>query len=179
MNLEKIWDQVEFELPRIYQGKSSKEMLLPPATEAEIAALEREFGVELPLDYKQSLQIHSGALYWVWLWGAVSLLPPNKVVRAWRENLELAAQPHNKGATLKPVGPVIGVLFDPRWIPFAEDNGIPICLDLAPAQGGLLGQVICVDWEDGTVRVVASSYSTFLERGVSEMKRVPSQRVRG
>jgi cell wall assembly regulator SMI1 len=134
---------------------------------------EEAIGVPLPADYKLSLAIHEGVKYWVWLWDAVSIPEITQVLDFWKSNIEASSHSNNQGVQLISQGAVRRSMFDKLWIPVANDNGIPICLDLNPLPGGIVGQVICVDWEDGVVRVIANGFIEFLEGGLEKMRKVP------
>ena len=146
--------------------------MLPPVAEERITKLEEQLAVALPLEYRISLCVHEGTAEHVWLWNAVSLSKIGVVVDDWTVFLEMSSPSHrrNQGAKLKSQGPVRTSLFDQCWIPIASDNGIPICLDLNPLPGGIAGQVIYVDWEDGTVRVIANGFAEFLADGLKKMR---------
>jgi cell wall assembly regulator SMI1 len=165
-----VWSAIGIELLRQKSGKRIDEMLLPPAELNAVDDLEKNLHVILPADYKRSLSIHEGTEYWVWLWDAVSLGDLNYVFTSWRDNIKESSHPSQRNTKLIPHGQVRDCMFDALWIPVAANNGIPICLDLNPAPGGKLGQVIYVDWEDGTVKVIASSFLEFLENGLKKMQ---------
>jgi cell wall assembly regulator SMI1 len=114
--------------------------------------------------------VHEGTEYWLWLWKAVNFFSVKEVIAEWENNLNASQHPNNKDLNLKAIGPVRNVMFDPRWIPIGSNNGIPICLDLNPENSGATGQLILVDWEDGTVQLIASSFIEFLENGLEKMK---------
>jgi len=113
---------------------------------------------------------HLANQVYVWLWDAISLSDINTVIQDWHSYLDMASSPKNKGGFLNTNGPVQNVLFDPKWIPVANDNGIPICLDMNPLPSGVKGQIVYVDWEDGAVTVIANSFIDFLEQGLCKMK---------
>ncbi len=168
--IESLWKAIENELLRQKVGRRIEEMLLPPATKIDVARFEEIIGVSLPSEYILSLGTHEGTVYWVWLWDAVDLPCISEVIEAWKTHIDLASHPNGRGAELRSQGPVQRCMFDPLWVPFASDNGIPICFDLNPLPGGIVGQVIYVDWEDGTVRVIANSFVDFLENGLKKMR---------
>src|SRR5262249_32779186 len=60
-------------------------------------------------------------------------------------------------------GPIQPVWWHRRWIPFACDAaGNLSCLDLAPAAGGTVGQIIDWDHEAGPWRVLFPSFEGLL-----------------
>jgi cell wall assembly regulator SMI1 len=65
-------------------------------------------------------------------------------------------------------GPIQPVWWHPRWIPLAMDNaGNLTCLDMAPAPGGVVGQIIDWDHECGPSRVLFPNFHHLL-RAFSE-----------
>jgi cell wall assembly regulator SMI1 len=60
-------------------------------------------------------------------------------------------------------GPIRPVWWHRRWIPFGEDSaGNLCCLDLAPASGGTVGQIIDWDHECGPSRVLFPGFHQLL-----------------
>ncbi len=169
-SIAEIWKAIADELLRKNQGKRLDYMLLPPALGTDIAIFESEIGTSLPTDYKASLYTYEGTVFWVWLWDAVTIPSISEVIHDWKLNLKEANHPNSRNAELLPYGPVRRCIFDSLWIPVANDNGIPICLDLNPLPEGSMGQMIYVDWEDGTVRVIAKSFTEFLKIGLGKMR---------
>lgn len=164
-----MWERIGETLRRVYGAQTDDAWFLAPVSEDRIAEVERILGTRLPDDYRASLTIHEGVKQPVWLWDAVSLLELRLVLDDHERLFAEAIHPSMKGVHLTTVGLVRGVLFDRSWIPIASDNGIPICLDMNPPLGGSVGQVIYVDWEDGTVRVIAKNFLEFIESGLRRM----------
>lgn len=63
---------------------------------------------------------------------------------------------------LAPDGPVKASYWNPRWIPFIASPYVGFFVDMDPAQGGNLGQVINANVEEGFVRVIAPHIEGFL-----------------
>ncbi|MEM8809982.1 MAG: SMI1/KNR4 family protein [Cyanobacteria bacterium P01_G01_bin.38] len=62
-------------------------------------------------------------------------------------------------------------MFDRAWIPIMECNGdVFWAIDFAPSTAGTVGQIIEVDWEGTSWKVVANSFETFLEDYVSSLE---------
>jgi len=60
-------------------------------------------------------------------------------------------------------GPVQSVWWHRRWIPFASElAGNLTCIDLAPASGGTVGQIIDWDHECGPTRVLFPDFTRLL-----------------
>ena len=68
-------------------------------------------------------------------------------------------------------GPIQPVWWHQHWIPFGRDlAGNHCCLDLIPAPGGTVGQVIDRDHEAGPARVLASSFLEVLSAFASDLE---------
>lgn len=168
--VKQVWQEIEKEIRRLEPEYADQPSFLPPAQEKEVLDVERRLNVRLPDDYRASLQMHEGTAPFVWLWDAVSIAPLNVCLKDRATFLEEATHPSMQNVKLKAIGPVAEKLFDTLWLPVASDNGVPICLDLHPNPGGNVGQMIYVDWEDGTVRVIANSFLEFLEVGLKKLQ---------
>jgi cell wall assembly regulator SMI1 len=73
-------------------------------------------------------------------------------------------------------GAVRNVPASPGWIPFARDSaGNFLCVDVDPDQGGSIGQVIEVAYDDGRLRVLASSLADYLDTLVARVSAGPDE----
>jgi hypothetical protein len=73
-------------------------------------------------------------------------------------------------------GTVRKVPASPGWIPFARDSaGNFLCVDVDPAQGGSIGQVIEVAYDDSRLRVLASSLADYLDTLVARVSAGPDE----
>ncbi len=160
------WQRLENLLLSSHENMSLGDMLLSPATDEEIWRLENEVGISLPMEYKDSLKVHAGTVYWLWLWDSVSLSAPAVVKEDW---VSLCAYPTEERLPMSAPEGVKSERFHPRWIPIALNNELPICLDLAPEPGGHYGQIIMVDWEDGTITLLANGFEHWLTMGLDKM----------
>jgi cell wall assembly regulator SMI1 len=52
-----------------------------------------------------------------------------------------------------------------------ESNGASECLDLAPAAGGNVGQVIIVEWQEPTRGLIAPNFRVYLETFADALER--------
>jgi cell wall assembly regulator SMI1 len=150
--------------------------LLPPATEAEIAALVEAAGGWLPDDYIESLRCHAGNViatsrhgrpYPVRFFDTVTWLAPPLVLaeRAHLgEHYQVPASPHSA------ICPTVRAAFyDQGWLPIArgdEDRILYWCLDLVPADPAFRGQILVVDTKDGDRGYVHASYRAFFANEV-------------
>jgi len=155
-------------------------MLRPGASEREIEEAEVALGVTIPEDFKASCRIHDGG-YMIDLVTEMTIFSLKDIVAAWQMFQELnevgtwsdAGIPYyfvedGKGWQTGPIQPV---WWHQRWIPFGRDRaGNHCCLDLTPAPGGSVGQVIDRDHEAGPSRVLAASFLEVLTTFASDLE---------
>ena len=79
---------------------------------------------------------------------------------------DLAQPAESKDGKVKPVW------WNKRWLPFADAGGDMLCLDLDPAPGGTVGQVLRFYHDEGWRDSLAPSLEAFLER-VGSPKPIP------
>jgi len=73
--------------------------------------------------------------------------------------------------------PVLGVMWNPGWFPFAgDDNGNMYSIDLSPATGGVEGQVIEHGADEPQRKVVASSVTELMKIASLKLDRNDLQR---
>jgi cell wall assembly regulator SMI1 len=137
------WERIE-----AWLGKNAPKILedlRPPADAAAIAAAEREIAVTLPAAMRTTYGRHDGSegnappLLGDW-----KLLPLAQVVKSWRSLKELADDGTFQDMSGEPADPRVATdWWNPRWIPIAHNSsGDYRCVDLAPANGGVAGQII-------------------------------------
>ena len=171
--LEEILEWVRLHSPKTYGHIQS------PASEEQVFSVERVVGVPLPTSFKDLLLRFNGddGLTWLALLGnGNQLLPCQQITEYYKLEQSTAAQFYkpehetmefwldrvsNKIMFVK--GPVKPLTLHPKWVPITSMNG-DVCryLDYDPAEGGEIGQVIEVDAECCTYKVLASSFETFL-----------------
>lgn len=162
------------------------EDLGPGASGEEIAALESGLGLSLPADLRESLQIHNGETDgWPCKVFADcgAYLGTERILEAWAQRKEITEQmedseddPQDRDQLIRDgiivvEGPVRAEMFRREWIPVMDCNGdVFWAVDLAPAEGGQVGQLIEVDWESCSWRVVADSFADFLEQYANRLE---------
>ncbi len=174
---------------RIHQwGKANAPLMLEAlssgASEEAVAKLESELGCSLPADFRESLLIHDGEVD-AWMSEVFAdggaYLGTEWIPKIWRERLAVAEQVDMlseeeikesiREGTMRVEGPVSPCMYRKEWIPIMDSNGDIIwALDLAPAEGGTVGQVIKIYWEDISWAVVASSFAEFLHTYASQLE---------
>lgn len=172
--MREIWQRIESWLsqyaPPVLQSLRSG------ATEQEIASAETALGQPFPNDYRESLSLHDGQM--VNQYGCsppfthgLDLFPLAKTISRRQGVSELLDERLRQDLTISTHGPVRPVWWDRLWIPFADDgNGNYCCLDLNPAAGGHVGQIIRV-WNESHLRtVVAGSFRAWLDYFADELE---------
>ena len=156
------------------------------ASETDIAELELKLGLRIPEEFRKSLAIHNGEDDgWpnkVFANGG-AYLDTTRIVYEWTQRLEHSQQVDPKDfdeseveeliglSVISVEGPVRPVLFQRDWIPIMEMNGdVFWALDMAPTEGGKLGQVIEVDWEGCSWQVIAGSFGEYMNSYVSDLE---------
>ena len=146
------------------------------ASPGVIAAAERELGVELPADVRESFAIHDGSggvdhgagiiPHEYYGSGGFPLLSLGEAVDTWRM-WQMWRGDGDVEAAFRPdliEGPVRAERYNARWVPVTWDGGAcNLCIDLDPAPGGVPGQVIFLDHLDPRC-VTAVGWHAFLER---------------
>ncbi len=141
------------------------ETLQPGATQAEIKALEQHLGVTLPDDYRAFLELCNGAsedAEYGFYDG--ELLSVSSIKFQWGIWQKLLQDGTFEGTKSRPGKGVRGDWWNSKWIPFTHDGGgNHLCLDLDPAPGGHVGQVITM-WHDTQEReLMYPSFMAWLE----------------
>ena len=146
-----------YRLFRIHLGKG--------ASPASLAATEKAIGFTLPEDLRHLLSRNAGGDDCFVLPGW-DLFSPDRIITEWRIWEALRSTEFvPEGNACEPEGPVLGdEWWRLGWIPFCGDGGgNHLCLDLDPASGGSVGQVITL-WHDAPERqVIAPSLTEFIE----------------
>ncbi len=152
------------------------------ASESDIAKLESTLGVKLPAGFRDCLRICDGESVGAFFANGGDWLGVEQIAEHWRQRQAIAADigPDDEERDVDELiregiifveGPVRPVTFDRAWVPFMDRNGdVFWALDFAPAPGGTAGQVIEVDWECCSHKVVASSFDAFLATYADELE---------
>ena len=162
-NIEQAWNQIE----GWYKKNAPEgEFFLAPGARAEsIKVVESELGFQLPNAFKQSYRLHDGSDdHAVFPYG-FHLLSLNGILsnwKMWRNHVESnvfdAMEPD-------PEGPIRRTWWNLKWVPFTHNTGGDHhCVDMDPAIGGDVGQVIKFSHEVGVQKVLASSFDDWLSQ---------------
>lgn len=152
------WQQIRAWLAEHHP--SALQHFRPGATGEQIAVAEAALGVMLPSDYKEFLQLADGQEEFSPWVGLGSLFPIADVVEA-KQNIVGEETPVDAGS----VDPgVRAVDYSEQWIPISRSarGRDYLCIDLGPAPGGTIGQIVEYIVDSNARRVVAKSFADLL-----------------
>ncbi|QEG26409.1 SMI1 / KNR4 family protein [Gemmata obscuriglobus] len=115
---------------------------------------------------EQSYKVHDGSWgLWMFPHGGGALATIQAIEGEWLRWQEVAAEGWFAEMGSEPEGPIKPVHWNSQWLPVTDaGSGNHFCVDLDPAPGGKVGQIIWFDHEVGPVRVVASGFAAWLEQ---------------
>lgn len=132
------------------------------ATPEAIARAEATLGLELPDDVRASYAVHDGS-------GDQTLFPSGEYLsldgmlgqyKVWKELVEDGTL---VSGAASPEGPIRNDDYNLKWIPLTHDGGGDHTLiDLDPAEGGKVGQLINLSHETGPEEVAAPNLAEYL-----------------
>lgn len=143
-----------------------------PATDDEIRVLERELGVSLPDEFITSLKIHNGQRdpYAGDFADGEALLDVAGILKEWGNWRYLVTSGDFDGITSGPDDGVKDDWYNLKWIPFTHNGcGDHLCIDLDPAPGGTVGQIIRVWHDDDSRTCIAPSFAAWLHETVASL----------
>jgi cell wall assembly regulator SMI1 len=164
------WMRIETWLKEHLPG--GHKVLKPPAADEAIhsaqATLPGPFPPEL-LDYYRRHDGQSGVMDPIA--GEWQLLPLKGVLSNWKVQKDLLDKGAFQGSEAKAIGPVRAAWWNEKWIPFASDGAGDLqCVDLDPAEGGKVGQIV-IYWHDREERErVADSLNEWLDRLADDLE---------
>jgi cell wall assembly regulator SMI1 len=174
--MNELWNRYESWLEQNVPG--ALQSLNPGASVEEIEAIQNVLGVKLPEDYIASCMIHNGQNQEspsLTCWGTLLSLGVvndssfTTICNEWTilKNVydkDWINQPEGE----QPNNSVKGFWWIPQWIPITSNGGGDgFCLDLAPAESGVRGQVIEFIHDSENRNVEASSFREWFEQLVS------------
>lgn len=142
------------------------------ASDADIDAAERALGCKMPEEWRKLYRVHngmnsnqnSGSLFF-----GMQFLSLEKAVREHANSNTAGIEP----LPVRASDPGIrkADMNNPKWIAFAHDGGDTLLrVDLDPAPGATVGQVIFTDHADDTVILLAPSLQQFLMTFVDDLE---------
>jgi len=159
------------------QGFDARDAIPRPASQADIQQLRDLFGGLLPSSLVDFFLVQDGEDYrgTSFVFGEISghISPVTDVVSSYDERVSSARSESGLNAingTYEAVGSVWPHVWNSCWIPFMLRDGWWI-IDLDPAIGGVVGQIIVQSPEDQIVRVVAKSLADLFDAQVAGVLR--------
>jgi cell wall assembly regulator SMI1 len=162
-------------------GTPQQQFLNPPASEAQIAALEAKIGYALPDDVKALYRSANGqknhrsvtlakGQFMVPFFGQYHFLSTEEAARdyqGWKDIRDDSGaqfdEDFNGFITVRDGDAVHREYWHPGWLPIAVDGGgNHYGIDLSPAPGGKYGQVILFGPDEDQRRVLAPDATSFL-----------------
>jgi len=153
------------------------ERLAPPITEVQLAEAEAVLGLRLPAEFKASYRIHNGMIpHHIWmryrgafyegrssnfLYNAEDFHSLEQVVRRWQD-MKDATLPGTAGMLCEVVGPIKPEGRCRTMVPVAKGPNFSYYLDMDPAPGGQVGQVIFYIYDEVRAVYIAPSYGSWL-----------------
>jgi cell wall assembly regulator SMI1 len=172
MTVQAIWARIEAWLRQ--HAPDELENLRPPASNRRINHLEDTTGLRLPPEMEESYKFYDGCWVEMFLFGSVygGVLSSLQAVESdWLRWREVSAECAFLDAPSEPLGPIKPQHWNLGWLPVTDPgNGNHFCVDLDPAPGGIVGQVIWFDRVDGPVRVVANGFAEWLRHYASALE---------
>ncbi|MBK7146974.1 MAG: SMI1/KNR4 family protein [Xanthomonadales bacterium] len=159
------------------QGFDARNAIPPSASVADIQQLRVFFGDLLPDSLIEFFRIQDGEDYrgTSFAFGEISghISPIADVMSSFEERVSAAQRErglNTSNGTYEAVGPVWPHVWNSRWIPFMLRDGWWI-IDLDPASGGVVGQIVVQFPEDQMIRVVAKSLADLFDAQVAGVLR--------
>ncbi len=141
-----------------------------PASPEALAELEAKLKLSLPDDFKAALSVHDGQKGEEPLFEGEFFLSTKGVLSQWRTWTKLMKSPDMAECSGAPDEGIRPDWFHPAWIPFTHDGmGNHLCLDLAPAEGGQVGQIIRVWHDEDERQLIAPSFAVWFSSFVRSL----------
>lgn len=173
--MQEIWLRIEAWLRT--NAPEHLDILASGASDVQISELEALLSIQLPEDIKSSYRIHNGQTsYDYGLINGCEFLSLERIKdewQIWKGLLDSGTFQDEDGQDqgCEPDLGVCNVWWSSKWIPLTYDGcGNHDCLDLAPAEGGNIGQIISM-WHDAPERkILASSFRDWLQNYAEELE---------
>lgn len=151
-------------IARIEANAARAGVTLPKgATEAAISAAEAKMGVTFPAGMRAFYLVHDGGPSDEVCDGR-QLLSVGSIVHQWKIWKDLLDAGELEDDEVDPDTGVAPSWFHAKWIPVTHDfGGNHDVVDLAPAKGGTLGQIVSVYHDDGARTVEGEDFLSWLE----------------
>lgn len=171
MNTTEVWDRIERWL--VDNAPAIMEDLNPGVDEATLEYFRERTGRELPETVRDSYRVHDGQAGGAPpLMGEWELLPLEYVVSKWEMIEEVHDDTELDPESVRTEGPVQLRWWSSEWLPVCGNGaGDYYCIDLAPASGGTVGQVITYWHMNHRRQVIAPDFGTLLAEFADDLER--------
>jgi cell wall assembly regulator SMI1 len=157
--MKELWDRVI----AWYKGNAPPEFFPladSGATEDELQFTESILGQRFPSDLRATYSLFNGSKDENAVYRNYYLMSLTELIDYWKIQCKVKYQ--NLQA-YDVTGPIKKVFWNPRWIRFTDSGaGDGLCVDLDPAAGGVVGQIIVFSHEVGPLNVIAPSFRSWL-----------------
>lgn len=136
------------------------------ATPQILDRLEGLINLRLPQELRELLSRNDGGIALL-AKGEALFLPCALILDEWsarREAAASAAMDFGPGPHFRAPKGVKSLLWSERWIPFCKQGDTVYCIDLDPDYGGVMGQVLGVNWVEGSIKLSGKEITSFLEK---------------
>lgn len=170
-SIDRLWERIEAWLEM--HTPDIAHALVGGVTEETIWQAEAIMGLALPEDVRASYRRQNGYALGSFLLGQALFYDLTSVAHGqqglknmWADLLSSEAR------TPKALeGPIQPVWWHPAWLPLTGDGAGDLwCIDLAPAPGGQVGQIISFSHEIGPTRVIAASLQALLSTFADQLE---------
>jgi cell wall assembly regulator SMI1 len=146
--------------------------LREPATDEDFEDAQDVLSVELPDELVDSYRVHNGQTGMANpVAGDWQLLSLAGVASQWKIQKKLDDKGTFADTKTKTIGPIRPTWWNNRWIPFAYNgSGGLTCVDLDPADGGTVGQVVVYIHDREERRCIAKGLTEWLERLADDLE---------
>ncbi len=147
--------------------------LNPGATDAQIAEAEKTIGIAFPEEARISFRIHDGCGTYENMYGVLSqrsLYSVLETAQSWLVWKNVTADSLFSRIKGEPEGPIRDDWWNPCWLPISDDASVnEYCLDMDPAPGGFVGQIISIRHHEPDRRIIAYSYGEWLKEYANDL----------
>lgn len=170
-SIEQLWESYEAWLAKHFE--ESLAYLNPGVSEDHLLILERSISNTLPDEYRAWLKTHNGqATETTGLLHSNEFLSVSRLLEEWLSMKKLLnAGDLTKEGESVPKGAIKPVWWDTQWLPISADgSGGLVCIDLAPSDKGVVGQIINFDHKTDQRHVLANSFSDYIAAYLSDLE---------
>ena len=161
MNMTEAWSAIETRLPPTDDGQRG--CLRRPVAPSELQAAVQLTGQPWPVDLRESLERHNGEVERGGVLMGWRLLPAAEIAATWATMNELQRTGEFRDGVPVAGAGVRPVWWSAAWLPISDSgSGDHHCIDLDPADGGRVGQVVVFLHDDGLRRVQSDSLASLL-----------------